>query len=316
MAWVMKRTRHAVCDQARWWCARSRAGMVALLAALVGAPAPAAESVPGPRLTIVDGEAVLTDGADRLAAAEGVVLRFHTLIETGARSNLLRIEWADGQVVDLGPATRIMFDPPSTRRRGEPGPAIYVLQGWIKQQSAPGVMSPGMVSPMLDVEPFAGAVVSYVDAERAWLFVEAGQVPLTERGLKSPARLNVRAGGTYTRTGDARGATATRPTSDAMKQVPRAFRDPLPHRFDRFKGSQVDAKPLPAPSYADLQAWLSAEWRIRSGFVRRFDELLRDRDFRAGIDANMKDHREWHPILYPPPPPPPEETPASAPPRR
>lgn len=314
MARVMGRTRHAVRDRAHRLRAPWRAGVIALLAALLGSPAMAAEPVPAPRLTIVDGEAVLTEGARRLAATEGVVLRFHTLIETGARSNLLRIEWADGQVVDLGPATRIMFDPPSTRRRGETGPAIYLLQGWVKQQGATGKKSPGMVSPMLDVEPFEGAVVSYVDAERAWLFAEAGQVPLTERGLKSPARLNVRAGGTYTRTGDARGATATRPTSDAMKQVPRAFRDPLPHRFERFKGSQVEAKPLPAPSYADLQAWLSAEWRIRSGFVRRFDELLRDSEFRAGIDANMKDHREWHPILYPPPPP--EETPASAPVRR
>lgn len=283
------------------------------LAAIVLAAAPClpalAASKPAPaKITILDGEAVLTDGAQRFIAAEGVELRFHTLIETGARSNLLRIEWADGRVLDLGPGTRLMFDPPSTRKRGHPDPAVYVLQGWVKQLSAKGEKSPGQVSPLLDVEPFTGAVVTYVDTERTWLFVEAGQAPLTERGLKSPARFNVRAGAAYARTGDARGATAPRPTAEAMKQVPRAFRDPLPLRFDHYKDRDIQAKPLPTPTYADLQAWLTAEPRVRHGFVRRFDELLRDDAFRGEIDAHMRDHREWHPVLYPPPPP--EEKPA------
>jgi hypothetical protein len=68
---------------------------------------------------------------------------------------------------------------------------------------------------------------------------------------------------------------------------------------------------LPAPSYAELRPWLSAEPALRAGFTRRFMPLLRDAAFRRQLDQHLNDHEEWRPILHPPPPPLPPSSPSS-----
>ena len=47
-------------------------------------------------LTILDGDARLIEGARCLAAAEGLKLSEQTLLETGPKTRLLRVEWPDG----------------------------------------------------------------------------------------------------------------------------------------------------------------------------------------------------------------------------
>jgi hypothetical protein len=96
-----------------------------------------------------------------------------------------------------------------------------------------------------------------------------------------------------------------------LREVPRAFRDTLPSRYAQAVAKPPEPVGLPAPTYGELRPWLTAETPVRAGFTRRFIRLLRDRDFRRDLDAQLAQHEEWRPILHPPPPPPPPPSAAS-----
>lgn len=265
-------------------------------------PAHAVDAGGPARITILDGEATLVDGAQRLVGMEGQALSAQTIIETGANTRLLRIEWPDGQAVDLGANTRAMLSPPKLDGRSSQQSAVYLLQGWAKQNAPANAASKGLASPNFNIPTVTGAVTSYVDADETWVFAESGSVLVIERGRgrDKPATFDLRPGSAYARLGNSPGTVTIRPSSADMKRVPIAFRDPLPLRYERVKNRETKAKVLAEPTYAELQPWLSAETAVRAGFVTRFDELLRNKDFRREVAAHMRDHREWHRVLYPP----------------
>jgi hypothetical protein len=276
-------------------------GMALLVSASI-LPAYAVDAGGPARITILDGEATLVDGAQRLVGMEGQALNEQMIIETGANTRLLRIEWPDGQAVDLGANTRAMLSPPKLDARSSKRSAVYLLQGWAKQNSTANAESKGIASPSFDIPTVTGAVTSYIDADETWLFAESGSVLIVERGRGrgKPATFDLRPGSAYKRLGNNPGTVMARPSSAEMKRVPIAFRDPLPLRYERVKNREMEAKVLAEPTYAELQPWLSAETPVRAGFVARFDKLLRNKAFRREIAANMRDHREWHRVLYPP----------------
>jgi hypothetical protein len=279
----------------------------AVLAACVMSGAVSAALAQPALLTIVEGDATVVDGVRRFTAVEGQALGEGSLVETGPQLRVLRIEWPDGSVVDLGPDTRAMLSPPGAAK-GERRPALYLLQGWAKQSSLGTAASAGQLSAVLRVAPFKGTAVSQVAADRHWLFIEAGEAALTERDARPPTRLTLKAGEVFTREGRGPGTTAPRPTPEQLRAVPRGFRDPLPLRAAQFAGKTPKLRPLPAPTYAELQPWLTAEKAVRADFPRRFAPLARDAAFRRGLVDHLAAHPEWQPVLYPDPP-----KPASAP---
>ena len=134
--------------------------------------------------TILDGQAELLIGARSVVAAEGLRLGEGTLVDTSPRTTLMRLEWPDGSVLDLGPDTRVMLQPGALGRKGEGAPAFYLLQGWAKFRSAPAQGHPGFATQRVDVLPAKGSVVAFVEPARTWLFVESGDVRVAERDGK------------------------------------------------------------------------------------------------------------------------------------
>ncbi|MEP7283274.1 MAG: hypothetical protein ABI696_14950, partial [Rubrivivax sp.] len=252
------------------------------------------------------------DGIKRSQIVPGLPMADGAIIETAADTRLVRIEWPDGQVIDLGPDTRVMLEPPGLLTRGKPSPALYLMQGWVKQASAPGKPSRGLVTPLLQVLPFDGALVVLSSAEESLVFVEAGRATLVERNGTAGEPIEAPGGSLYSRRGAAAGSLLARAPSAQLERVPRAFRDPLPLRYEKVAVPRDAPPALPTPGYAELQAWLAAETPVRAGFTRRFMPLLRDRTFRRELDAHLKDHEEWRIILHPPPPPPPPPPPAAS----
>jgi hypothetical protein len=268
-------------------------------------------------VTIVEGPASLLDGIRRSVAASGAALEAGTIVETTAETKLLRIEWPDGEAVNLGPDTRVMFSPPGFARRDGGVPALYLLQGWVKYSSPSASQAQGLVSRLFELAPFKGVVVARADPQEASVFIQSGTAMLAERQLRPVARHELGAGNFYTRSTATVGVVAARASAGELQQVPRAFRDTLPLRYARAAAAPAPTpEGLPAPTYADLQPWLTAETPVRSGFTRRFRALLRDRAFRRDLDAHLSDHPEWRPILYPPPPPPPPSAPGGTVPTR
>lgn len=280
------------------------AGWVALCLVLVAPATGAIAASADPLVTLVEGPATLLDGRRLLAAGAGLPVAARAIVETGPDSRLLRIEWANGQALNLGPDTRVMVGPAGFAARGQAAPAVYLLQGWAKLASPPGTPAPGLVLPQLQVRPFQGVAVARVAADRSWVFVQAGSAEVLDRGTRGAEPVALRAGALIERAGPEPAVRHERASSAQLSDVPRSFRDTLPLRHAAAAALKPEPTELPPPRYEQLQPWMTAERALRQGFVPRFAPLLRDRAFRRGVDANLKAHPEWRPILYPPPPPP------------
>lgn len=249
-------------------------------------------------VTIAEGEAVVTDGARVLLAAEGLKLGDEALVRTDARTRLLRLEWPDGTAADLGPDTVAMLVPGGLAMRGGKPPSLYLLRGWAKLTSPAAADAPGLVAPRVDVQPFKGSMVVMSVADETWVFAETGTAVLADREPKAGVA-TLKIGEVYLRTGAAKGTVSPRPTPAQMQRVPKGFRDSLPLRLSALKDRPVSARALAAPSYADLQDWLTAEKPLRRNFTKRFAERARDPAFRAALAEHLKAHPEWEPVLFP-----------------
>ena len=273
---------------------------LALASVLPGGAALAAAA----RITIVDGTAVVTDGSRRFSAAEGQWLGERALIETGPAAVLLRVEWPDGSTADFGPATRAMVAPGPVAAGSPRPPAFYLLQGWAKHSAAVPPPAVGLQTPWLRVELGQGAVLAFEGAAEGFLFVESGAATATARGVASATPVTLAAGAVYQRA-DGGWLAQGRATPAQLQRVPPGLRTTLPLRWARFAGKTVAAAPLPAPAYADLQAWLSAERALRADFPRRFGALAADPAFRKGLVEHLPAHPEWGAVLNPERPRPP-----------
>lgn len=259
--------------------------------------ASAVVAVAAPTVTIVDGEAVIVDGARSLAATEGQRLGEEALVRTDARTRLLRLEWPDGTAADIGPDTQAMVGPGGLARGGKP-PVLYLLRGWAKLSSPATAETGGLIAPRLDVQPFKGTLVVMSAADESWVFAETGTAVLADREPKAGVA-TLKSGEVYLRTGAAKGTVSPRPTPAQMQRVPKGFRDALPLRLQALKDKPQAARGLAPPTYADLAAWLAAEKPLRRNFTRRFAERARDPAFRSGLADHLAAHPEWEPVLFP-----------------
>lgn len=270
---------------------RAGASVAALWLAM--APAHAAERA---LLTLLDGEATVVDGSARSAAALGQALAPAALVETGSGSAFVRIELPDQTAIDLGPATKAMVGPPGLPARGGQAPVLYLLQGWAKVTAPEKKAAGGVVTPALELMPFQGVAVLQIERAQRHVFAESGTLDLAER--PGGKRLNAAPGSFYT----AGEGVQPRAAPAWLATVPRPFRDRLPLRAAALKDRGVTPPPLPAPGYAALADWLSAEPAIRRPFPQRFAALARDPAFRQQLQAHLPSHPEWGTVLNPPSP--------------
>jgi hypothetical protein len=248
-------------------------------------------------LTIVDGEAVLIREAARYAPAEGVRLLREDIVETGTQGRLLRIEFPDGLIADLGPATRLQIAPKLAGRA--PG-RFYLLQGWVKVTAPASLASPVFNTPLFDATAIAQRAVVLVQPQDANAFAEAGEVALTELLDGRPlGNVTLKGEQFLTRAGAARAGVAPRPTAAFIQRVPKDFLDTLPSRLERFKTREVDPTRLSGIAYDDVSAWIDAEAGLRAGFVLRWKGEARNADFRRGLVGTLRAHPEWDRTLFP-----------------
>jgi hypothetical protein len=253
-------------------------------------------------ISILEGDAVVVDGLRRLAAVAGLRLEPGAIIETTAKTSILRLEGGDQSTYDLGPDTRAMLAPPGFATRNDRPPQVYLMQGWLKGTARGPREAAGIVTPALEVLPFKGSVVLYQLKREHSVFVESGRVDLVERRVGSGSTA-INAGEFYGGEGARRGSVAARPAPSWMQTVPRAFRDPIPLRAAAFRDRRIEANPLPGPTYAHLADWLTAELTLRVSMPGRFAPLVRDASFRAEITSHLPAHPEWGPIVNPEPRP-------------
>lgn len=303
--------------------APTRRGLLGLgaalgLATLAGTAAaqPAPSTTPLALVTILDGDAILLRDNARLALAEGVALRADDVLELGPQARFLKLEFIHGPHqglgLALGPGSRALLSP---RLAGERARApAYLLTGWAKL-NAPKGMKLQLLSPQVDLSGSGATALTTVLAlrpEGAQVFAEQGELawrrPHAQAAPASTAALPPLKSGEWATLPAAPGAkpeTAARPAPAFVQALPRAFLDSLPPRAARFQDKTVEPKRLGAIGYADAQPWLAApDTALRRASLPRWRPLARDAEFKRGLQAGLKSHPEWDPILNPPPPPP------------
>jgi hypothetical protein len=251
--------------------------------------------------TIVDGEVRLIRGATRLQLAEGVRLAADDIIETTAKGRLVRIEFSDGLILDLGPESRALLGPKLSGDRSRVLSRLHLLEG-VAKLTAPLPLTPAAAafsSPALDVSGVARSAVFIVQPNEAFAFAESGEVMLRERiGGKPAGSFTLKNGEFFARAGEAKAAVTARPTPVFIQRLPRPFLDTLPSRAALFKGREVEPKTLGEITFAEVEAWIDADG-LRPAFVARWKALAQSPAFREAVAANMRAHPEWDRIIYP-----------------
>lgn len=251
-------------------------------------------------VTILEGQALVYRGTGRVHAAEGVRLLAGDIIET-APATFAQLEMMDRSVVQLGPATRVLLNATTVRQKTDR--SFYLLEGWLKLMTSKrdSAAGPGfdLRAPAFEVPAGAAVAVLHSTPDELRLFVESGEVRIAERQKGSPAVASLRAGDFYQRKPPARAAVASGVPAAFVEAIPRAFRDTLPLRGERFRERAVVPRDATAFAYADVEHWLKAEPAVRRPLMQRWRSKAGESAFRSELVANLKAHPEWDPILFP-----------------
>lgn len=261
--------------------------------------------------TIVDGSPTLLRASSKFTLVEGSRLAAADIVETGAARHL-RLEFADGVLLDLGPSTSVQLAPQLARDRTRRGARVYLRQGTAKlsvPNPAPAATGPLLVAERLDLRSSRRGVVVLVDGADVGVFAESGEAELAERrGGKLQAAVRLKEGEFFT------GSAVTSSAQPGfIARLPKPFLDTLPARAALFKSQEPASVGAGALVYADVQPWIDAEPALRAGFVTRWRALARQPEFRKGLEQGLAAHPEWDRVLYPEKYLPPASAPTAAP---
>lgn len=252
-------------------------------------------------VTILEGEAALVRGTTRYVLLEGVRLAPGDIVQTGDKT-FARVEFADGSRADLGGKTRFLNAAAPLSRGAKAGRTSdhFLLSGLMKFSAGKSAnASYRYATPQFTVTTSESVAVVQAAAE-ASVFVESGEVRLAEMGLKgasAPQRL--KGGEFYTRKNAQKSAIAPRPSQAFLGALPRGFLDTIPSRLSRFKDREIAPKRAEEITYTDVEAWLKTNRDVRRPLVQRWRSKASNPAFRSALIANLKDHPEWDPILFP-----------------
>ena len=260
--------------------------------ALLAFPVAALAAEPAATVTLLEGPAGLVRGVTRYALAEGVRLQSGDIIEVSEKG-LAEIEFPDGVAVSLGAGTRMLAT--SLPRGSSAAGDCYVMRGALKVSGVNKAAKLRITTPAFQLQPVEGVSVLIVRDGDGSVFIETGGARLTV----APTTVNLKGGDFYARKGGQKGAVAPRPSQEFMGAMPKPFFDPLPSRMARYKDREVQPKRIEEVSYADVEAWLKSPPAIRRPLVARFEPRANDPKFRASLEANLRFHPEWDPVLYP-----------------
>lgn len=272
-----------------------------ILAAVLLAPSCLWAAESNGTITILEGDAFIYRGASRLYANEGVRLEPGDIVET-ATPGFMQLELSDLSVVQFGPATRAMINTASGRQKPERW--LFVMNGWCKVTGSKTAAADGsgleLRTRLFTMPANPGVVVFSETPAEATLFVERGDVKVNEdQASGGSIGVALKSGDYYRRQGAARGSVNTGSTEAFVAGMPRAFRDSLPLRLDRYRAQAVQPKEASDFVYADVEPWLNAEPWLRRPLVQRWRVKARNPAFRAALVAGLASHPEWDPILFP-----------------
>jgi len=246
-------------------------------------------------ITLVEGSLRVIRGTTVLRGTEGLRLHRGDIIESST-PGFVQMELLGGAVVALGPATRVFFYGHAAKTTD-----LFVLGGWLKGETGSKAGTYRYASPLLAVTTRDGTVVLHALSNGTDIFVESGSAGISKvspegnMGIADAAR----AGQFFSRHAGQGINPSPRPSTAFVESMPRPFRDTLPTRLSRFSGKPPEPRRDHEVTYSEIQPWLTIGQAWRKGFVERFQPRLKDAEFRKALEAHLKDHPEWDPVLHP-----------------
>ena len=238
-----------------------------------------------------------------LQGAEGMNVRQGDIIEN-SEGGFVQLEFANGAIVALGPASRLYVFQYATGEASSGQTValdVVMLNGWLKGESTAGKRLYRYRSPMLVVTTTGGAMVVRSNQNACDVFVESGSASISEVNQSGNARQTIAAkvGQFVSRQKGADATSLPRPSATFREAVPKQFRDTLPSRLAHFAGKSIEPKTEHPVSYEEIQQWLTIPSAWRRGFAERFAPRLSDPAFRKQIELHVGEYPEWEPILHP-----------------
>lgn len=166
-------------------------------------------------------------------APAGASLLPGDIIEAGQRG--LQIEWSNGALMALGPASSVQLDSSAGT------PTVSLLHGWAKLAALkPANSQLSATAGQLAIRADQGSTILHLAADKSELFVEQGNLPVTEtdrNGIDGPQTVG------REQYAIRRGAQALQVMPRAPKlfvsEMPRAFFDPLLAVSDRIRPAEL-----------------------------------------------------------------------------
>jgi hypothetical protein len=241
-------------------------------------------------LTVREGNVHVIRGTSVLRAAEGMAMHVGDIIETPDAA-FAQIELSGGTVIAVGPATKMYFLGHAARAA-----EVVLLSGWLKGQNVAVSGTYKYLTPLMSLTTRDGTLVLHIAPSQSDVFVESGSANLS---AESRGGQVLKGGQFVSRVPRKPPVVSARMSSEFTAAIPIPFRDTLPARYSRFAGKQVEAPRDHDVTYPEVAEWLAAPLAWRRGMVSRFEPRLSDAAFRSSVDAHMKQHPEWDPILHP-----------------
>jgi hypothetical protein len=251
-------------------------------------------------LTLVEGPLRLIRGTTVLQGQEGVRLHTGDIIESSG-TGFVQLELTGGAIIALGNSTRVFLLGHAMSRNAGNQTELVLLSGWLKGQSASNSGSYRYDSPLLAAAAQDGTIVLHAAGTSAEIFVESGSARIGEvsgSGIWRDPRV-VKAGQFTSRVAGKNVTVSPRPSSTFVESMPHQFRDTFSPLMSRFAGKPPQPKRDHEVTYSEIQPWLTIGQAWRRGFVRRFQSRLNDPAFRSALEAHLKEHPEWDPLIHP-----------------
>ncbi len=238
-------------------------------------------------VTFKEGSLRLLRGTMVFQGAEGVRLRPGDMLETSDKG-FTQFESSGGVIVALGPSGRMLV---------APGGEFIILTGWLKVESGASHQTCRVAGPLLTTVSKDGSIVFHASGESSEAFFESATGRVTPAPGEMGGFAAAKPGQFFSRRAGKKAAMASRPDSPFIDSMPVPFRDTLPSRLARFSKA-VEPKPDHEVSYLDIDPWLKlAAWK--KTFVERFRPRIKDPEFRTQMEAHLREHPEWDPVLHP-----------------
>jgi hypothetical protein len=267
---------------------------------LLALPVPCAYAADAGIVSIVEGPCRLLRDTTWYKLVPGARLREgDILVATG--TGQIQVELFTGGAFNVGaPGTLFAVYAPMTGDKLTGPVELALTEGWLKlSANAPPAGFRVQLDPA-SIEAIEAVVVMRATPGAMELFVESGTAKVADSGAgkgKIPAGTELK-GGDYAAQSTERPLRIERRAPAAfVTAVPRQMIDALPALAGKYKAAKVQLAPGLEITYAEAEPWLSGPYRRM--FLKRFQPRLKDREFRAAVEARIARYPEWDRILHP-----------------